>query len=238
MSQQFYGSTYLITTYMRKNVILFWIILLAFFFITGVAGLLIGGKNVTVSFDFSIPIYIFGAIVGFVIVKNCVPYLIKMGSTRTNVFLSFGAAFLGISLLNSILANTINLLSEKVLGLIKSGVFVIYTGDEEISFTHIAELISEDTLLNRVIIDLSISFFLISCMFLLGLIFFRFGPVGGFLSLGAFFIIFLLSISNGWLEKVFVNLFTQFEFSFFYKTFLAGLFIYALSFLLFRRIKI
>src|SRR5699024_12389723 len=90
---------------------------------------------------------------GFNFVKNCIPYLIRIGSSRTNIFLVTGLSLIVLSILNGLVANTLYGLMNKISGEVFQGIFTIQTGNESYSFTHISDLIMENTWFNRVVID-------------------------------------------------------------------------------------
>src|SRR5699024_861832 len=65
---------------------------------------------------------------------------------------------------------------------------------------HLGQLVSNDGWLARIVIDTSISFFLFGCLFIGGLIFYKFGVVGGLASFVVGFLFFLYAGNAGWLE--------------------------------------
>src|SRR5699024_9652946 len=88
MAKQLNGSLYYLVANVRYSFIIFWIILMVMFAVTIISALLV--PDSVISFQLAAPIYVFAAVIGFWTVKNAFPYLIKMGSTRKNIFLSFG----------------------------------------------------------------------------------------------------------------------------------------------------
>ncbi|QGS68274.1 hypothetical protein CV093_05675 [Oceanobacillus sp. 143] len=65
-------------------------------------------------------------------VKESIPFVLKLGATRKNIFISFGLFFLGLALAKAILANTIQSLIVKL---------VDVTGIYTINFGHLAQLL-------------------------------------------------------------------------------------------------
>lgn len=239
MDGQLRGAVYFILTDLKRPFVIFWTVLVSFMVLTyGLDYIFSKGDDTAVSYDLSFPIYIFSAVLAFVTVKNCIPYLIKMGSTRMNIFVSAGVSFLCLAMVNAALANTITLIAEKVFKATNNGIFTITTEEKSYSFSHLADLVLETTWYSRVVIDTSIAFFLLACFFIIGLIFFRFGYIGGFAILGITMATLVFGIAKGWILDFFIELFTDFSFIFFYQLLLTGVVIYLISYVVMRKITI
>ena len=242
MQRQLKASLYYLSTDAKYNLTYFWSILISVLLLTIIVDVIFSGDGV-ISFNFSFAIYIFVAIMGYVTIKNTIPYIIKMGSTRKNIFLAMGIYFIGIATLNALLANTIQFivtLFYKLFGnrtVLNKAMFTVSDGTESINFNHIAFFI-QDTWLTRVIIDIAISLFLISVMYFIGLIFYRFGVVGGLLFLGGLMLTFIFGMSEGWLLNLIIIIFKDFSILFFYQLVLIALVVYLLSYLILRRLPI
>jgi len=237
MSKQLRGSLYYLFANLRHSLIIFWIILASLLLVTIVSAILI--PDSVISFSLWGPIYAFAAVIGYWVVKNALPFLIKLGSTRKNLYVSVGLYAIGLSLLNAVIANTLSSIVTLFIGKERDVGSIILTDDgSTMTFNHVGEFLGENTWLMRVFIDTSISFFLLAAMFIIGLIFYRFGIVGGFSFLGALVLLFILGLSKGWLLDFFISIFNNFSFAFFYQLLLTGIVIYLLSFLLLRRITI
>ena len=100
---------------------------------------------------------------------------------------------------------------------------------------HVAQLM-EDTWVNRVIIDMSVMFLFLTVMFLTGLIFYRYGLLGGGIVVGIEVIILFVGIAQGWLIDFFTDLFSDLKLTLFLQIFGIGIVIYLISFLLIRRV--
>src|SRR5699024_5042829 len=125
------------------------------------------------NFTLIVPIYAICAIIGSIIVKNDLPYLIKMGSTRLNLYKSVGVVFVGIALFNAVFANTIHslvLLLYKGTGSTQSDTFTFSDGSQSFTLNHLADLFV-NVWWSRVLIDSTILFFLLVCGFIVGLMF-------------------------------------------------------------------
>lgn len=238
MKKQLQGILYYITTDIRYSLSIFWAILGGILVLTILLGLFIGGENMTVSFNLSFPIYIFAGIAGFLTVKNTLPYLVKMGATRKNLFIGIVVYFLGLSVVNAAISNVILSATTSTFGTNNAAGLTFYNGDESYHLHHLADILVNDGWVSRMIIDTSVSLFLLSAFFIVGLIFYRYGLIGGFSFIGVSIFIFILGLSNGWLIDFFVHIFSDFSIAFFYQLFLVGVVIYLFSFLLIRRLTI
>ncbi|HLR72206.1 MAG TPA: hypothetical protein VK085_12350 [Pseudogracilibacillus sp.] len=96
----------------------------------------------------------------------------------------------------------------------------------------------ESTWVTRGVIDSSITFFLMAVAFMIGLVFYRYGLIGGFGIIGVAMVVIVFGISRGWLLDFFINILSDFSFVFFYQLFAIGLIVYLASFILLRRITV
>lgn len=240
MPRQLKASVSFLFTEVRRTVIIFWSILLALLLLTLILNTVFFQEG-TILFEISFPMYAFAAIMGQLIVRSSLPYLIKMGSTRLNVFKSVGVYFFGLSLFNAVLANTIQSVTLFLFGSssANSEPFMTITreGDQVISFSHFADFF-QNMWWTRVVVDTSIMFFLLASGFILGLIFYRYGVVGGVSFIALIMFIIILGISKGWLIEFFITIFTNISVVFFVQLLLIGLIIYLFSYLLLRRLSL
>jgi len=238
MKRQIQGSLYYLSTDIRYSLAIFWIILGSLLLLTVMADWIFGGEEVTFSFNLSFPIYIFAGIAGFLTVKGVFTYLIKMGVTRRSLFISTVVYFLGLSLLNAFIANLLEFITTFMVRSNVGNIFIITDGDIDYEMNHLADLLATNTWFTRIIIDTSISFFLLSAFLVLGLIFYRYGLIGGFSFVGLFIFTIIFGVTNGWLIDFFVHIFSDFSIVFFYQLMFVGLGVYLLSYLLLRRLTI
>lgn len=237
MVNQLKGSLYYTFINLRFSLIIFWGVLAGVLAISVVTQNLIADSYMP--FNMSMPTYIFAAAFGYWMVKNTIPYLIKMGGTRTIIFLVMGIFGIVLSLFNALLANSISKLITMIYGNTGVGGVITFEVDgKKMTFNHIGDFLTNNTWFTRVIIDTSISFFLFGCLFICGLIFYKYGLVGGFGFLALGMISIILDASTGWLEEFVTTIFTNFNFTFFYQLFVVGLLIYLLSYLLLRQLTI
>lgn len=167
MGKQIGGLLYFFTTDIRQAFIIFWTILLSTLSVSFIAAyLLINVGETKMIFSLSLAVYIFCAFIGFLTVKERIPFSIKIGATRKNLFISLGIFFFGLAIVKALISNTLQLIMEKMFHV------------ETIAFIHPAQLLT-NAWLTRVIIDTRVMFFILSVMFLLGLLFYKYGLFGG-----------------------------------------------------------
>lgn len=238
MTKQLKGSLYYLLANSRYSLIVFWSVLGAVLLLTLVVDFLTSDSS-TFAFNLSFPIYVFAAVMGYWIVKNTIPYIIKLGGTRKNIFSAIGMYAIILTLFNAIIANVVSSLITFVYGQGKfRGVISLSYNDNIASFNHIGDFLENSTWLTKIFIDMSISFFLLAMMLMIGLIFYRYGLIGGFSFLAIGMITFIIGMTKGWLSDFFIQVFSNFSFVFFYQLFFVGVGIYVLSYLLLRRLTI
>lgn len=224
MGRQIRGLLYFFVTDVRYSFMIFWGILLTILIIsialTGFLG------NTEFYFGLSISVYIYCGILGFLTVKESVPFSIKIGAARKNLFIGVGILFVALALVNAIVANTLHAVT---LFLLENA------GMHTFGFLHPAMLF-QDTWFNRVIIDTSFMFFLFTFMFVLGLLFYKYGLAGGGFALGSIVVILLVGIAQGWLIDFFKDLAVNIDLTIFYQMLGIGFVIFCISFLFLRKI--
>lgn len=229
MGRQIKGLLYFFVTDIRHSLLIFWTILLSILIVSfAFAIFLTSVEDGFMTFSLTAPIYVYCAILGFLTVKESMPFSIKMGATRKNLFVSLGIFFFAISFIMSVAASV---LQEIVNGIAK------LTGIDTFSFLHLAYFL-ENTWYTRIIVDISITFLFLTFMFVIGLLFFKYGLAGGGGFLGVLVVLLLISIAKGWIIDFFIDLFSTINLALFYQIFGIGLLIYGVSFLLLRRITI
>lgn len=227
MSRQIKGLLYFYFTDMRRSLLIFWSILLSIvLFILLIAFLLRDVNDGFMTISLTVPIYIYCSILGFTTVKESIPFSIKMGATRKNIFVSLGILFAGLSVLNAVVASTLQSIIESI---------VTSIGVENFYFIHVLYFLN-NTWLNRVIVDTSILFFSLAIFFILGLLFYKYGTLGGGVTLGLFALSILLGHYQGWLTSFFIDVFQSFSMVLFYQILLIGIIVYCISIVLLRKI--
>lgn len=230
MGRQIKGLLYFFGTNTRRSLTIFWTILLTIVAISlGFIYVQAGVDNDEGMFRLSLtaPMYVYCAILGFVTVKEFVPFSIKMGATRKNLFVGAGIFYFVLSFLMAVVGS---ILQELVKALIRA------TGIEWFAFLHPAQFLVDNTWYTRIFMDTAIMFFLFAVMFVLGLLFYRYGFAGAGSVMGALVVVMLLGIAQGWVIDFVVDVFADIDLGFFYQLFGIGILFYAISFLFLRRI--
>jgi hypothetical protein len=142
------------------------------------------------------------------------------------LYIAIGIFFLAIVTLKAIVANTLQAIVEVIVDKAEITSFM---------FLHPAMLI-EDTWLNRVMMDIALMFFLIVSMYVIGLIFYKYGVLGGGAVAGVLAILFLFSIAKGWVLDFVVDLVKQMDMVIAAQVIGVGLLLYLFSFLFMKRI--
>src|SRR5690625_2318173 len=154
MANQLKGTLYYLYTNTKLTLTIFWTIILSILALSLITSYFM--SEGTFNFQLSFSVYVFCAIIGSWTVKNAIPYIIKLGSSRTNLYISLGIYFIGFSLVNSIIANTINKIVDVVFGLDRiAGVVEVTASSESGSFRifHIGQFLSNDSWFTYVFID-------------------------------------------------------------------------------------
>lgn len=229
MGRQLKGLLYFYIADAKHSLVIFWSILLGTLVISIVgAYLLFNVGEGQMAYALSIAIYIFCSIFGFISAKQGVPFSIKLGATRKNMFISMGIFFLGLAIVQAILASTIQAIV--LTGANKFGI-------DTFQFIHPAQLLT-DNWLTRVIIDTTVMFFLLSFMFLIGLLFYKYGLLGSGIVLGLMLVTLLFGLAQGFLIDFMIDIAQSFSIVFFYEILLIAMVLYGISWLLLRKITI
>lgn len=229
MGRQMKGLLYFYFADIRHSLTVFWTILMSIVVVTLIITYFL--SNIEGSFmtlSITGPMYIYCGILGFLVVKEFIPFSIKRGATRKNIYFSLAIFFLVLSLAKSVVGSILQVIVEYIN--MKAGI-------GNFTFLHLVYF-TNDTWYYRILIDTSIMFFAFSIMFVIGLLFYRYGLVGGGVFIGALLILILTGIGQGWLIDFFVNIFKNFDNIFYLQLFGIGVVIYAFSMLLLRRITI
>lgn len=229
MNNQVKGMLYYYTQDQKYNSKIFWTILIAITLATSIiAYFLMDVEGTQFYWAFPFATYTNVCIIAFQTVKKDVPFGLKMGAIRKNIFLSYIYFFLGYSLFMSVAGNTLQLVLE--------GLHNVF-GVSNYIFSHPAMLLT-DTWLTRTIIDTFFMFFLMAVLFLVGLIFYRSGLLGGGIFLGVFLVVSLYGLFDGWLIDTFAEILPEASMLSFVTLFLIGIGLYLISYPLVRKITV
>lgn len=227
-----------LTLNVRYPFTIFWSILLAIFLISFLLSTINGSPHLL--FQASIPIYIFCLVLGMWTVKNTIPYLLKMSVTRKLIYAAIGIYFLLLAAVQALLANTLIKIVDLTGKTAITGDVSFHNGSEDFSFQfyHLSQFLQNDSFLTQVTIDTIIAFSALSAMFFIGLIFYRFGLVGGFTTISALFFIYIVSIAQGSFIELVNYIFTNYSMTLYFQLLTISIIIYLLSFPILRRLTI
>ncbi|WP_042225003.1 hypothetical protein [Oceanobacillus manasiensis] len=229
MGRQLQGLLYFFTSNLRYSLIIFWTILMSILVVTlTISYFLLNVDGAFMAFSLTGAMYVYCGIVGFITVKDMIPFSIKVGATRKNLYAGLALFFLLLSFFKAVAGTVIQ---ELVNGM--NGVF----GLNNFEFLHLAVFI-ENNWYTRVMIDTAIMFFFFTLMFLLGLLFYRFGLAGAGSVLGILLVGLLFSIAKGWAWDFMVEVAENFDMMFFVQLTIISIILYVISFFLVRRITI
>ena len=236
MQKDIKGVLYFLSVNVRYPLGVFWTILFSIYLISILFSVISNSENVL--FQASIPIYIFCLVLGMWTVKNTIPYLLNMSVTRKLIFISVGIYFLLLAIFQAVLANILTVIISLLGMKAMSGEISLIDGDKEFTFyfTHLSQFLENDSLMNQIMIDSIICFVALSSMFFVGLIFYRFGLVGGFSFLGALFIVYILSIARGSFIDLMTYFIDNYSMALYFQLFGLGFLLYLLSFIVLRRV--
>ncbi|MFD1170958.1 hypothetical protein [Oceanobacillus picturae] len=228
MGRQLKGLLYFFSSNIRHSLLIFWTILMSILVVTLTISYFLLNVEGEMAFSLTAPMYVYCGIMGFITVKEMIPFSIKMGATRKNLYVVIAIFFLLLSSFKAIAGTIIQVLVTSLNEAI---------GLNNFNFLHLAQFI-DDTWYTRVVIDTAVMFFFLTLMFLLGLLFYRFGFAGAGSVLGILLVGLLLSIAKGWAWDFITSIVESFGMTFFLQMTIMSIVFYVLSFFLVRRITI
>lgn len=236
---QLKGTLYYYGVNMRYALMIFWGILLGVMLLSMLADFILGGAEGNIYFSSGLPLYLFAIITGFWVVKNVIPFLVKMGVTRTTIYTGTGIVFILLVLFNGAIANLLQVVITEVFHSNISNSFELTVDGQSLTGSGgLIELFAEDTRWNHFIIDVSVQFICVAISFLIGLVFYRYKLIGGAIFLALLFALLTYSITSGWLADAILDIWSNLSMFFFYQLFLSGVLIYLLTIVLLRRLTI
>src|SRR5690625_3624736 len=229
MGRQMKGLLYFYFADIRHSLTVFWTILMRIVVVTlTISYFLSNVEGGFMTLSITGPMYIYCGISGLLVVKEFIPFSIKRGATRKNIFFSLVLFFLGLSIVKSVVGSFLQVVVEYI---------NMKIGIENFKFLHLAYF-TNDTWFTRILIDTSIMFFAFSIMFGIGLLFYRYGLVGGGIFIGLLIIIALTGAFQGWLFDFFINIFKNLDNIFYLQLFGVGIVIYSFTIFMLKRITV
>lgn len=230
MMQQMKGLLYFYATNIRYSLIIFWSVLIGSLCMSMILDFILISNSSQMKMIFMIPIavYVYSGILGFLFVQQTIPFAIKMGATRKSIFASTGLFFLIFSFGMSTIANCIH-----------SPIEILFQkfGNESFLLFHLGQLLTNNFFLN-IFIDASIILFLLASFYWMGLIFYKYGLIGGGIFSGLFIVFIIVGLSKGFLLDFFQRIYFTFDESFFGKQLFIAFILYLLTWVFVRKITI
>ena len=228
MSRQIRGLLYFFTVNVGKSFFIFWGILLGFLILNIViASLFISGTNGNMVIGLSLAVYIYSGFFSFHFIKQGVPFVLKMGAIRKNLFAGIGVFLIGFAILLSVIVNILQSISEFI---------VEQLSIDGIGFKSLAELL-DGRWITGFTIDATIIFLIMSIMIMFSLLFYKYGLLGG--GLIVLILIFLIfGFAKGFLKDFVLTIMESFDIGFFFELGGVGILLYLLSWSLFRKFTI
>src|SRR5690625_745016 len=228
MRSQIKGLVYFFFANMRHSMIIFWSILLATALLSLVASYLLRDTDGVMMVTLTAPIYVYFSIYGYIVVKNWLPFMIKLGATRKNIFLSFALYFTVLTALFSVMALLIQVILTPVARKLNLEIF---------SFVHLAQFL-DNAWYERLFIDIILSIFLFVTSFFIGIVNYRYGLLISSSLAGLLFLFVMLAMFYGWLGKFFVYIYKHFDVFLFVILGLVAIIIYGITWLFLRKATI
>src|SRR5690554_5952307 len=115
MGRQMKGLLYFYFADIRHSLTVFWTILMSIVVVTLIITYFLSNiEGGFMTLSITGPMYIFCGIVGFLAVKDFIPFSIKRGATRKNIYFSLAIFFLGLSLVKSVVGSILQLIVEYI----------------------------------------------------------------------------------------------------------------------------
>src|SRR5690625_2543779 len=128
MGRQIKGLLYFNFTDVRYSMTIFWTILMGILVVSlTIAYILKNVEGGFMTFTLTGPMYVYCAILGFLTVKESIPFSLKRGATRKNIFISLGTFFLGISIAMTTVGSTLQVMVNLFTKQIGVDNFMFYT---------------------------------------------------------------------------------------------------------------
>ncbi|GIP64855.1 hypothetical protein J32TS6_34100 [Virgibacillus pantothenticus] len=229
MKQSFKGLVYFFLVELRRPLIIFWTILFPILIVSLAFSYYLSQiEQGPLFFSLTGPLYVFFSIWGFICIKEFIPFSIKLGATRKQIWRAIGVFFLSLAVIQAIFASIIQEVVWKLTD---------WVGIDAFRFLHPALFVT-DNWYTRIMIDVGIFTFFFAISYLIGLVFYKYGLLGGGSLLGAILLVLLMTIATGWFAEFVGKIISDMSVIFYIQTFAVGIALYLCSFLFFRKITI
>ncbi|NBJ70125.1 MULTISPECIES: hypothetical protein [Clostridia] len=227
MKQSFKGLVYFFVVELRRPLIIFWTILFPILFVSLAFSYYLSQiEQGPLFFSLTGPLYVFFSIWGFICIQEFIPFSIKIGATRKQIWSAIGVFFLGLAVVQAIFASIIQEVVWEIME---------WIGIDAFRFLHPAFFVTENWY-TRIMIDVGIFTFLFVISYLIGVVFYKYGLLGGGSLLGAILLVLLMTIATGWLGEFVGEIISDMSAIFYIQMFAVGIALYLCSWLFLRKI--
>lgn len=230
MNRQIKGLLYFFITDAKYSFTIFWSILLGILVLSlGIAYLLLDVEGGLFAFGFPFATYFNAGFLGFLTVKESIPFALRIGAIRRNIYFATGLFFLGYALVIALLSSSIQSLILLFQDAINLHSFMII---------HPAAMLGNDIWITRIIIDTTVLFLLLVCFYIVGLLFYKGGMLAGGSFLGVLAVTILLGVAQGWLIDAAIETARNLDLLFFAQMFGVSIVLFGLAYFLVRGVTI
>ncbi|MEK4302348.1 hypothetical protein MKY30_23605 [Oceanobacillus sp. FSL W8-0428] len=230
MNNQIKGMFYAYSTEVIRTAKIFFAIFIGCIIASAIICYLLLGAVDDFKMYFAIPFgtYFNVGVVGVLLVKGSVPFGLKMGATRKNMYLMHLYFMAVYSFIMAFLGSTLQQITEWIFNIV---------GVTNYIYVHPAMLLTDNWVM-RIVVDTFVMFFIMALLYLIGLIFYRTGLAGAGSLLGVLLVVILYGVFEGWMIQAAVDLFSNITLMTFVMLFLIGIVLYLIGFPFIRKITI
>ncbi|WP_440895087.1 hypothetical protein ACS127_10990 [Amphibacillus sp. Q70] len=229
MNNQIKGMFYYYSIDVIRSLKIFFTILIGILLASAVVCyLLLGMDEFHMYFALPFATYTNVGIIAFQLVKGNVAFGLKMGAVRKNIYLMQVYFMFAYSIIIAVLSSTLQLITEWLFEAFNITNFI---------FWHPAVLLT-DNWVTRIIVDALVMFFIMALLYLMALIFYRTGLIGGGSLLGLLIVITLHGVFEGWIIRGLMDIFSNITMVSFVTLFIIGIGFCLLGFPFMRRITV
>ncbi|CEI81401.1 hypothetical protein J18TS1_22420 [Oceanobacillus oncorhynchi subsp. incaldanensis] len=229
MNNQIKGMFYYYTVDVVRTAKIFFSILTGIIIASAIiCYLLLGVDEFKMYFAIPFATYFNVGIVGFQLVKGNVPFGLKMGATRKNMYVMQLYFMFAYSLAIAFIGSTLQQVTEWLFQAV---------GVTNYIYVHPAMFLTDNWIM-RIVVDALVMFLIMAVLYYIALLFYRTGLVGGGTVLGVLMVVTLYGAFEGWLVDAVVNLFSDVTIMTFVSMFFIGIVFYLIGFPFMRKITI
>ncbi|WP_080875188.1 hypothetical protein [Oceanobacillus timonensis] len=229
MNNQIKGMFYYYTVDVVRTAKIFFSILIGIIIASAIiCYLLLGVDEFKMYFAIPFATYFNVGIVGFQLVKGNVPFGLKMGATRKNMYVMQLYFMFVYSLAIAFIGSTLQQITEWIFQA---------AGVTNYIYVHPAMLLTDNWIM-RIVVDTLVMFLIMAVLYFIALLFYRTGLAGGGTVLGVLMVVILYGAFEGWLVDAVVNLFSDVTIMTFISMFFIGIVFYLIGFPFMRKITI